>query len=296
MENIKDIKKSSTLIDLKENFKENMQDKTFKELVTNLNIPDKIAILNSSAIMDSATELKNCANCRGLYECQNKVRGYYLYPRVTNNIIELGYTPCHYFKEQERLLNNRLTADKELKEARFKDIDIKDKKRVKVIKWLKDFYDNYDGIKNMKGLFLHGTFGGGKTYLIYALLNELQISKHVSYEALYFPEILKSLKEDWDSYNSKLNYYANIPILLIDDIGAETVSEWSRDEVLGTILQNRMNNRLTTFFTSNLTIEELEIHLSQTKTSLDKVKARRIIERIKNLTIDIELITEDRRK
>ena len=32
-------------------------------------------------------------------------------------------------------------------------------------------------------------------------------------------------------------------MLLLDDIGAETVTEWSRDEVLGTILQYRMEEK-----------------------------------------------------
>ena len=87
----------------------------------------------------------------------------------------------------------------------------------------------------------------------------------------------------------------NVDILLIDDIGAEKVTEWSRDEVLGTILQNRMNNHKTTFFTSNLTIKELEQHLSLVNNGVDFVKARRIIERIKQLTLDMELISENRR-
>ena len=84
-------------------------------------------------------------------------------------------------------------------------------------------------------------------------------------------------------------------ILLIDDLGAETVTNWSRDEILGTILQYRMENNLSTFITSNLNIEELEIHLSLAKNNMDKVKARRIIERIKQLTYDIELISKNRR-
>ena len=56
-----------------------------------------------------------------------------------------------------------------------------------------------------------------------------------------------------------------------------------------------MNNHMTTFFTSNLTILELEYHLSLAKSSLDKVKARRIIERIKQLTLDMEIITDNKR-
>ncbi|MBR6072899.1 MAG: primosomal protein DnaI, partial [Bacilli bacterium] len=78
-------------------------------------------------------------------------------------------------------------------------------------------------------------------------------------------------------------------------IGAESVTAWSRDEVLQTILQYRMDEELPTFFTSNLTIDELERHLSETKDNIDKVKARRIIERIKQLTDDIEIISDNRR-
>ena len=83
---------------------------------------------------------------------------------------------------------------------------------------------------------------------------------------------------------------------LLDDIGAEKVTEWGRDEILGTILQSRMNNGLPTFFTSNLTIEELEKNLGITKDSEDVVKAKRLIERIKYLTYDFELLGNNYRE
>ncbi|MBE6154099.1 MAG: cell division protein ZapE [Firmicutes bacterium] len=296
MDSIKSFSKESLNKELIKEYKENLKDEIFKNLVNTLKIDENIGSLNTSTLMDSVCELKNCSKCKGLYECANKVTGHYLYPKKDGNIIDIGYVACKYKKENDKLLELRNTASKELLNARFKDIDITDKNRVKLIKWLKEFYDNYDGIKDMKGLYLHGVFGSGKTYLVYALLNELKINKKVDFEAIYYPEVLKKLKEDWDTYNSKIERYSNVPILLLDDIGAEQVSEWGRDEVLGTILQNRMNNHLTTFFTSNLTIDELEYHLSLTKSSIDKVKARRIIERIKQLTIDLELITDNKRK
>ncbi len=56
-----------------------------------------------------------------------------------------------------------------------------------------------------------------------------------------------------------------------------------------------MEENLPTFFTSNLTLEELENHLSITTTGVDKVKAKRIIERIKQLTVSIELVSKNRR-
>jgi primosomal protein DnaI len=87
----------------------------------------------------------------------------------------------------------------------------------------------------------------------------------------------------------------NTEILLIDDIGAENITSWSRDEVLSPILQYRMDNKLKTFFTSNLSIEDLEKHLALTKDGEEVVKARRIIERIKYLTIEEKLISKNKR-
>ena len=272
-----------------------MKDETFKELVNKFHISEEVGSINNSALEDIALELKNCSKCKGLYECKNKVIGHYLYPKVEGKIIDSIYVPCKFKKEQDHLLALKNTASKELLNARFENIDVKDKNRVEVIRWIKKFYDDFEIYKDMKGLYLHGSFGSGKSFLIYALLNELNLNKKVDFEALYFPDLLKTLKEDWDTYSEKMDRYSSVPILLLDDIGAEAVSEWGRDEVLGTILQSRMNNHLTTFFTSNLTIEELEQLLSSTKSGLDKVKARRIIERIKQLTVDMEIVSNNKR-
>ena len=281
--------------ELLKNYRDNLKDETFKELVNKFHISEEVGCLNNSILEDIVLELNNCCECKGLYECKNKVIGHYLYPKVDGKIMDSIYVPCKFKKEQDRLLALKNTASKELLNARFVNIDVKDKHRVEVIKWIKKFYDDFEIYKDMKGLYLHGSFGSGKSFLIYALLNELNLNKKVDFEALYFPDLLKTLKEDWDSYSEKMDRYMSVPLLLLDDIGAEQVSEWGRDEVLGTILQSRMNNHLTTFFTSNLTIEELEQLLSSTKSGLDKVKARRIIERIKQLTIDMELVSNNKR-
>ena len=130
------------------------------------------------------------------------------------------------------------------------------------------------------------------------MLNELA-RKGEKVAIIYYPEFLRNLKEsfsDNDEYKQKFDYVKKVPLLLLDDIGAETTTEWSRDEVLGTILQYRMEESLPTFFTSNLTIEELEQHLSTTNREVDVVKSRRIIERIKQLTESITMISVNLRK
>ena len=99
-------------------------------------------------------------------------------------------------------------------------------------------------------------------YLIAALFNELA-KKEVSSVLVYYPELLRSLKASFGSdYDEKYEFIKKAPLLLLDDIGAENTTAWSRDEVLGPILQYRMDEHLPTFFTSNLTIEELENNLS----------------------------------
>ena len=44
-----------------------------------------------------------------------------------------------------------------------------------------------------------------------------------------------------------------------------------------------------------LTLEELETSLETTSSGVDKLKARRIIERIKQLTVQLELVSKNRR-
>ena len=269
-------------------------DADFSNLVKKLKLSDDEISKNTSSLEDTVEELKNCANCPGLINCPNHIKGYVYYPSKGESKVTFNYVACKKLKKHEEDMLKK-DSNSIILNARMKDIDVTDKNRVKLIKWLKSFYDSYNPSKNNKGLYLHGSFGGGKTFLLAALLNELKVSKNAKYEIVYFPELLRTLKDDFSSLDSKVRHYSEVEILLIDDIGAEKVSDWGRDEILGSILQNRMNNHLTTFFTSNLTIEELERHLSLSKQSEDAVKARRIIERIKQLCEDFELITINHR-
>lgn len=280
---------------LEENYRAAAKSLKFRRLVKTLDISDEMAMKYTSRLEETVKELDNCANCKGLVYCANRLAGHVQYPQKRNNQVIFSYAPCKYEKELKEKEKNRRTREKDIFNASMKDIDISDKKRIKVIKWLKDFYDKYDINGEFKGLYLHGNFGCGKTYLISALFNELS-KKRISTEIIYFPELLRDIKSDFDTYADRIEYLEDVDLLLIDDIGAEKVTEWSRDEILGTILQKRMNNYKTTFFTSNLNMEELERHLRVNSYSDDEIKARRIIERIKQLTEDMELISENKRK
>ena len=280
---------------LRDNYNEACKDIKFRRLIKTIKATDEEAMKYTSSLEETVKELNNCSKCEGLVYCKNRLEGHVFYPEKEDYQIKFSYAPCKYQKEMLKKQKERDTREKDIINASFSDVDITDKKRVKVIKWLKNFYDEYDKNGEFKGLYLHGNFGCGKTYLISALFNELS-KKRVSTEIVYFPELLRDIKSDFDTFADRIDYLENVDLLLIDDIGAEKVTEWSRDEILGTILQKRMNNYKTTFFTSNLNMEELERHLRINSYSDDEIKARRIIERVKQLTEDMELISENKRK
>ena len=276
---------------------------TFKKLVTKLKLPKEYLMKYTSNLEDSSKELDNCKKCKNIIECQNYYKGHVYYPDILNDNLVFDYVPCKYQKELEqknKYKENIYLFDlpKEIKEASMKEIDLNDPERFKIIKWLKNFLDNYKPHTGHKGLYLTGNFGCGKTYLISAVLNELAKKGH-KVAIIYYPEFLRSLKESFstpDTYNEKFNLIKKVELLLIDDIGAETMTEWSRDEVLGNILQYRMQEGITTFFTSNLKIEDLEEHFSVSSKGIEKVKAKRVVERIKQLTIEMSMVSENRRK
>ena len=287
---------------LEADYNRSMENTTFKKVVSTLKCSKYEIMKHTTKIEDTVRELDNCRNCKNILECRNTVCGHVYYPILENDNIVFCYLPCQYKKELDKknaYQQNISIYDmpKEIKNASMKEIYTDDAARFDVIKWLNKYIDNYKKGIYQKGLYLTGNFGSGKTYLISAMLNELA-KNNAKVAIVYYPEFLRSLKESFydDGYNQKFNYIKKVEILLLDDIGAEVNTQWARDEVLGTILQYRMQEGLRTFFTSNFTLKELEEHLSLTTKSDEKVKARRIIERIKQLTETMTMISENKRK
>ncbi len=282
---------------LKSSFIEACSDSDFREYVSSLPINEELLCKYTSSLKDCVEERKVCRNCSSFSECSHSVKGYVLTPEKVGKRILFTYVACSKFEKYLEGTENITYFDvsREIKEASLSLIYKDDKARIPIIKYFKEFMDSYRDGKKCKGLFLTGSFGSGKTYLISALFNELSKRK-IHSTIIYYPEFLRNLKSSFkDDYEEKFVFVKKSPILLIDDIGAENCSGWSRDEVLAPILQYRMEEKLPTFFTSNFNLEELEEHLANTSSGIEKVKARRIIERIKQLSVSMDLITENRR-
>lgn len=287
-------------IKLRQGYMDACKNKKFRKLIETIPASEELLMKYTSSLEDVAEEFDHCLNCVGLESCKNQMKGYVMKPVVDEKTIHFDCVACSFMqkklKEDSYLDNIELfQVSKSIRNASIQNIETNDKERLKVIRYFKNFLDHYEDAEKPKGLYLNGSFGTGKTYLIAALFNELA-KRGVRSAIVYYPEFLRSLKESFDSdYKEKFRHVRRVDVLLLDDIGAEVVSSWGRDEILGSILQYRMEEGLPTFFTSNLTLEELEEHLALSNRGVEKVKARRILERISFLTEDMKLISKNRR-
>lgn len=281
---------------LRSSFEIAIQNEEFKGFLNKIKVDEQLAMKYTSMLEESFNEYKNCCNCEGLSDCKNKMLGYAYLPKSIGNTINFSYKPCKYKVSQDKKythLKNVKYFDlpESYKESTWDKVDKRLASRKNVISWMINFINN----PSSKGLYLSGNFGCGKTFIIVAAFNELA-KKNIKSAVIFWPEYLRNLKSSFDTdYEEKYEYIKKVPLLLIDDLGAEATTSWSRDEILCPILQYRMDNNLATFITSNLTVDNLERHLSQTKDGVEVVKAKRIIERIKYLTEEIEMVSKNMR-
>jgi len=247
------------------------------------------------------TQSKQCDHCASLGECKNMIQGYSPILQVENNEIHIRYEKCHtrlmYEKEQEQQkLIRSLYMPKEILEAKLSDIE-KDNERTNALVKIYEFLNQAKTSLPNKGLYLHGIFGVGKTFLLGALANELK-KFNISSTIIYMPEFVREIKASLkdDSVNEKIEFFKKADILMLDDIGAELQSAWFRDEILSSILQYRMMEGLPVFFTSNLSLQQLEEHLAATRSGTEKLKAGRIIQRIQQVSDIVHVAGYNRRK
>ena len=292
--NLTTIKSDKQALD--KEYNESLKDEYFNKIVSKLKLDREYLEKYTSLIEESSIELRNCSECKNILECKNKIKGFAYLPKIVDGNLIFEYKACKYKKsiaKKEKYKKNirNFKTPEALSDASISKIYKTDKNRFKTINWLLDFLDNYDG--NNKGLFLHGNFGCGKTYLIAATFDELS-KKGYRTSIIFWPEFVR----DMFSYDFKesMEYVKNVDLLLIDDLGAENLTAYNRDEILCPILQYRMDNKLTTFITSNFNINELNMHLSKSKDGIEEIKAGRIISRINQLTEDIEMISKNLRK
>lgn len=122
-------------------------------------------------------------------------------------------------------------------------------------------------VKAGEGLYIWGkSTGCGKTSWACKIMSyyfrKIAFDTGLENEGLYIflPTFLEDLRDNYDSkdpdFEQVLSMVKNCKLLIIDDIGAERVTEWVRERMVS-IINTRSSNGLCTIYTSNLSPKEL---------------------------------------
>lgn len=114
--------------------------------------------------------------------------------------------------------------------------------------------------KEGSGLTLLGPPHMGKTHLAVCVLKAVYRNKRI--RGLFFDTKdmffkLKSVMEDNGKYTRFMNLLLKIPLLVLDDLGSERLSDWQR-EMITHIISYRYNHMKSTIITTNYALRKLD--------------------------------------
>ncbi|PTD31695.1 ATP-binding protein [Mycoplasma leachii] len=307
-----------------DDYKNNLKIKKLIDDSLNSNdvITDQVLLDNKNILDEFLFNYKECSLDK---KCNQIVKNYQVDLVFKDHLFYLKNVLCIHGKQTEKLFIIKknywfsdfdlnlfsLTYDEyfknELNNSEFSLLDQKEKDiRKKILSNILKFVQK----NSKKGIYLYGNSGVGKTYMFKVLANTLA-SKNKTVIFSTLRSLIDKLKESFNS--SEINSLElmkkikTVDFLFLDDIGGENLSLWARDDFLFEVLNYRMENQKSTFFTSNFSIDLLEKNLQFTRQynnflnskdvfELEKIKIERLISRIKTLSKELFFIGSNKRK
>ncbi|AKU79413.1 DnaA ATPase domain-containing protein [Spiroplasma turonicum] len=282
------------------------------KFINKFKISDEILIKNSNILETFLNEFTICKSNEPLSKCKQIMKGIQQKLSYKNKLFYITSENCNHWKYEHKYYNmdkNIIYCDYDKSEIRSTLQEfVANNDNYKMDPSLKNFLNEFAKVKNnkdFKGFYLYGNPGIGKTYILklvantHAMWNEKVIFVSVN-------KLIKSIKDSFNNNEDNFNNYffdncCDVEVLILDDIGGEMVSDWSRDEILFGLLNYRMEKKLKTYFSSNFSIIDLENNYINNKNKnngqliFDKVKTKRFTERIKALAYFINLRGENKR-
>ncbi len=164
---------------------------------------------------------------------------------------------------------------------------------VSVAQALSSFYRSKE-----TGYFIYGDLGVGKSYLA-ACTSNFFAKQGTRVVFVHVPSLLNHMKQLFNSPNDMerhLRILRTVPLLVLDDLGAEPITSWSRDEILLSILNDRLENKRKTIITSNATPDMLlDLYKIDTRGHSDEIRVARFVDRVLALTKPSEIRGKNRR-
>lgn len=252
--------------------------------------------VNLQNLFNYKVESDKCKNCEGLDQCKQDLVGQEPVIKYEDSKISYYYRDCNFNltrieQQQQDGLISAMYMPKMIHTASLDDFDFKrGKNRPYILNKLTSFVTLYLNGEKVKGLYLYGQYQKGKTYSLAALANELT-KRGVKVIIAYYPDLVREFKSRIgnNTIEELVSKLKTVEILMLDDIGGESASQWIRDEILGPILQHRLLDEKPTFFSSNVSQKELMSLITLNGQKAEMMKAARIDARIQSLSEEIEM-------
>ncbi len=259
------------------------QSQQANDLIAQLKLSDEEVLNYSEKILFFINENRPCETCSGIKHCPKAEKGLvYCLFRDDYNELMAKYQSCEpyyqYFGKAQNIVYSSYPIE-----------DILDAKTDEFISLLSTQDSQFISmvaalVKQAKTKGCYLTFKKASEHkkfvliLVSVLINTYfcAIIKMSS-----FLQELKSCFKNKEKYDQLFYKVENAPILIIDHLGEETISAWSRDDVLLSILNYRLDHDLVTIFVSEFELKQLSLLY---RLQNDHLKADKLISKIKQLT------------
>lgn len=200
-------------------------------------------------------------------------------------------------RDKEEAERKRLEFEKRVKEYRrmgFPESDMQgwtfandDQSNEKISTVAKNYADNFEKMsKDGKGLLLFGKTGTGKSFAAACIANAI-IDKGYPVLMTNFARIRGTVQGLFDGRQEYLDSLNRFPLLILDDLAAESKSEYMQ-EIVYEVINSRYLARLPLIVTTNLTAEELKHPADVTN--------QRTFSRLLEMCIPLHVEGKDRRR
>lgn len=243
------------------------------------------------------SQLHDCDHCMGIETCKHNMKGYQTFLDYKDDKPVSYLSPCHY---QQDLLEREnvwqyLTTNfpneffKHDLKGYFNTLDSSHpesyQSKLLAINELLQHIEQ----PTKKGLYLYGDSGVGKSTILSCFALSIATAKK-TVGFISVPRLISQLRSNFNSerQGDLLEPLVKLDYLILDDLGQETLSAWSRDEILYNLIQSRSLLGLPTYYTSMYDKEGLAKHYRSIDKD-DKIRSLRLVNLILQTTLSLEM-------
>lgn len=250
-----------------------------------LGISDETIEEEIAIIYPFVTDLMYCKNCPGLASCNKENPHLCTKIIYENEMVDYQLVPCKKMIDNITFKRQFYVYDfpEEWLDTNLNTIDKTQGRKQALAKYL-SFINN----EPCPWIYLTGNKHTGRSFFAASLCVDAVRKNKGPVAFLNSAQRIRELadlsfdKNNKETFQKKMDLYANVPILVLDDFGNEYITDYVRDNIVSTIITTRASKRLLTIFTSDFSLEEIAI-LYGKNDPVGQIKAGQMVKIIKSL-------------